>query len=116
MNKALTMTMLPANEGDCLLITYGADDDKKHVLIDGGLASTYKKAIKPYLAAHGIHELELLVVTHVDRDHIEGVLSLLKDDSLDIKVNNIWFNGWYHLIGTTPAPPWPFISPLMPCI
>ncbi|EIJ35808.1 hypothetical protein Thini_3293 [Thiothrix nivea DSM 5205] len=107
MDKALTMTMLPANEGDCLLITYGADDDKKHVLIDGGLASTYKKAIKPYLAEHGIHELELLVVTHVDRDHIEGVLSLLKDDSLAIKVNNIWFNGWYHLIGTTPAPPAP---------
>ncbi|WMP18669.1 ComEC/Rec2 family competence protein [Thiothrix lacustris] len=107
MNESLTITMLPANEGDCLLITYGADTNKKHILIDGGLASTYQKAIKPYLATHGIQELELLVVTHVDRDHIEGVLSLLKDDSLDIKVNNIWFNGWYHLIGTTPAPPAP---------
>lgn len=47
------------------------------------------------------------MVTHVDRDHIEGVLSLMKDDSQQLKVNNIWFNGWYHLIGTTPAPPAP---------
>lgn len=105
MNKSLTITMLPAYEGDCLLITYGADGDKKHILIDGGLAFTYKSAIKPYLAKHGIQELELLVVTHVDRDHIEGVLALMKDDSLDLQVNNIWFNGWYHLTGTSPPPP-----------
>lgn len=105
MNETLTITMLPANEGDCLLITCGADSNKKYILIDGGLASTYKNAIKPYLAKQGIQELELLVVTHVDRDHIEGVLALMKDDSQHLKVNNIWFNGWYHLTGTTPPPP-----------
>jgi len=99
MTDSLEVTMLPAKEGDCLFIRYGADDDRKAVLIDGGRAWTYKNALKKFLADHGVASLELLVVTHVDRDHIDGILSLVNDADLDLEVKNIWFNTWSHLNG-----------------
>ncbi|MCU7924475.1 MAG: hypothetical protein KZQ88_17430 [Candidatus Thiodiazotropha sp. (ex Dulcina madagascariensis)] len=101
MPDSLSVTMLPAKEGDCLVVAYGPNDARKYILIDGGRAWTYKNALQQYLADHGIQELELLVVTHVDRDHIDGVLSLMQDGTLDLKVKYVWFNTWDHLIGNT---------------
>lgn len=97
MSKHLNVTMLPAKEGDCLLVSYGETDALKYILIDAGRAWTYKNALKKTLEDKAIDTLELLVVTHVDRDHIDGILSLVKDDSLQLTVKNIWFNGWEHL-------------------
>lgn len=42
---------------------------------------------------------ELLVITHIDRDHIEGILALLEEEELSFSVDDIWFNGWPHLPG-----------------
>ncbi len=99
MSDALEITMLPAKEGDCLLIAYGGFDDRKHILIDAGRAWTYEHALKHFLDQQHISTLELLVVTHVDRDHIDGMLGLIQDSELHVKVKNIWFNTWDHLHG-----------------
>ncbi len=95
----LEITMLPAKEGDCLLLSYGEPNDKRHVLIDAGRAWTWRHALKSYLAEHAVDAIELLVVTHVDRDHIDGVLALMRDPEFDIPVRNIWFNTYDHLLG-----------------
>ncbi|MBW1799850.1 MAG: hypothetical protein JRJ85_03890 [Deltaproteobacteria bacterium] len=99
MPDTLQITMLPAKEGDCLVITWGRTSDKKYILVDGGRAWTYENALKRYLRDRGITEIELLVVTHVDRDHIDGMLKLIKDSNLNLMVRNIWFNTWDHLRG-----------------
>ncbi|WP_156826933.1 ComEC/Rec2 family competence protein [Geopsychrobacter electrodiphilus] len=99
MLDTLSVTMLPAKEGDCLLISYGEEFNRKYILIDAGRAWTYEQALKGFLSDNGVSRLELLVVTHVDRDHIEGVLSLVKDPELKLEVKNIWFNTWEHLFG-----------------
>lgn len=98
MADSLQVTMLPAKEGDCLLISYG-DEEKKYILIDAGRAWTYNNALKTYLADNNIKTLELLVVTHVDRDHIDGMLKLVNDAALDLEVKDVWFNTWDHLNG-----------------
>lgn len=41
--------------------------------------------------------IELLVITHVDADHIEGVVKLLNDADLALEVGEVWFNGYRHL-------------------
>ena len=41
-----------------------------------------------------------LVITHIDFDHIGGVLSLLQDKDLGVTFHDIWFNGWRHLPGS----------------
>ncbi len=90
--------MLPAREGDALWIRYGRSDAPHQILIDGGRASTYNE-IKQRLSALSEQQrvFELFVVTHVDRDHIEGALKLLEDPDLDLVFKEIWFNGYDHL-------------------
>lgn len=90
--------MLPAREGDCLWIRYGNAKKPHQILIDGGRAST-GEVLKSRFAAlpEDQKTFELLIVTHVDRDHIEGILRLLEDPNLSVKFKDIWFNGYDHL-------------------
>ncbi len=98
MSKLFEITLFPAKEGDCILIGYG-DDDKKYILIDAGRAWTYSHALKEYLRESNIDTLELVVVTHVDRDHIDGMQKFAEDRDLTIHVKDFWFNTWEHLHG-----------------
>jgi len=97
----LQITLLPAREGDCILLSYGTSRADRHVLIDGGRASTWKD-LKKHLK--GIEQdklaIELFVVTHVDRDHIEGALKFVQDPDFKVEVKDVWFNGYKHLIET----------------
>jgi beta-lactamase superfamily II metal-dependent hydrolase len=97
--------MLPGNEGDCLWIEYGASDHPRRILIDAGRKSTYKHLRKRFDALPvNEREFELLVITHIDRDHIEGVLSLLDDAECPVTFKDIWFNGYDHLVSATAEP------------
>ena len=87
--------MLPAAHGDCLWIEYGSGARVHRILIDGGPAHAY-----PALRERILHlpadtrRFELLVITHIDADHIEGVIRLLLDaESLACRFERIWFNG-----------------------
>ena len=93
-----SIEMLPAREGDCLWIRYGPARSPRQVLIDCGRAATYKE-LKPRLQALPANRrhFELLVITHVDRDHIEGVLGLLEDKNRAVTFGDIWFNCYDHL-------------------
>lgn len=90
--------MLPAEHGDCLWIEYGPAAAPRRLLIDGGTPGTYR-ALRPRIAAlpPAQRRFELLVVSHVDADHIGGVLELLEDADLGASFGDIWFNGWRHL-------------------
>ncbi|SEK51574.1 hypothetical protein SAMN04487910_0705 [Aquimarina amphilecti] len=89
---------LPARFGDCIWITYGSEDNPSRILIDGGTGGT-RHSIKKLVneLPEDQKKLELLVVTHIDRDHIEGVLRLLEEDQLPFRIRDFWFNGWSHI-------------------
>jgi hypothetical protein len=90
---------LPAAKGDCLLVEYGSPT--RRILIDGGMSSSYSHLREKLqsLRDQGHSEYELLVITHIDQDHILGILDLLEDDELaDLVFKRIWFNGWMHLV------------------
>lgn len=89
---------LPARFGDCIWIEYGNETKINRILIDGGTAGT-KSDIKKLISLLSEEErhFELMVVTHIDRDHIEGILSLLEDNTISFGVDDFWFNGWHHL-------------------
>lgn len=91
--------MLPAREGDCLWIRYGSSTSPHQILIDGGRTATANELIKRIEAQPRIRRrFELLIVTHVDRDHIEGVLRLLLEPAIAGNFKDIWFNGYDHLM------------------
>ncbi len=93
------INLLPARYGDSLWIEYGDAENPSIVLIDGGTGGTKNEIRRLIDAMTGQKHIELLVVTHIDRDHIEGILSLLQADKLDFTIGTIWFNGWNHLPG-----------------
>lgn len=88
--------MLPAREGDCLWIRYGDCKAPKQILIDGGRNATAKELLTRFKSLPARQRVfELLIVTHIDRDHIEGILKLLEDNT--VKFKDIWFNAYHHL-------------------
>ena len=94
--------MLPAQRGDCLWLTYGQPPDLHHVVIDGGPSETIG-SLEPELERRikalpkGQNRIELLVITHIDADHIQGIVSLLSDPSRVKLFRDVWFNGFKHL-------------------
>lgn len=98
------LEILPARYGDCIWLEYGSDPVRR-MLIDGGAPGVYKRALKPRLQqlSDEAREFELLVVTHVDYDHIRGIIELAQDEALPFKAKDVWFNGYRHL----PQPPGP---------
>lgn len=101
MTPLFRIEMLPAGCGDCFWIEYGDQRDPKRLLIDGGISGTYKTIRQRLrgLSADQRH-FELLVVSHVDADHIEGILDLLSDPEINVTFDDVWFNGWRHLPGS----------------
>ncbi len=94
-----TVEMLPAFLGDSLWIEYGQSDRPSRILIDGGLSGTadaIRAKIDSVAEKEGRCHLELLVVTHIDGDHIEGLVKLLGQKDLPLDVDDVWFNGRKH--------------------
>jgi hypothetical protein len=92
----LVLDVLPAQEGDALLLACRGRDRGHHVLIDAGTPSTAPAVLQRLRAIPG-GVLDLLVVTHIDSDHIGGVVKLLADPGFDLKIGDAWFNGHEHL-------------------
>jgi beta-lactamase superfamily II metal-dependent hydrolase len=76
------LTLYPADKGDCLLVT-GADG--RHLLVDGGMRESYRQYVAPALGR--LKELDVVCVSHIDQDHISGVLQLL-DDTVSWRVHD----------------------------
>lgn len=98
----ISVEMIPANEGDCILITLIEADFR--ILIDGGTRETYHSFLKDRLLIlrEERKSLDLLVVTHIDNDHIGGIIELLmengsSDEAKIIDIKNIWHNSYRHL-------------------
>lgn len=94
--------MLPAGKGDAIWVEYGDPEAPTRMLIDGGYASTMtgqKERIEALAeAAGGTLRFELLVVSHIDADHIAGAIELLGNPSeYPVAFDDIWFNGWWML-------------------
>jgi hypothetical protein len=105
----LKLQMLPAACGDCLWLEYGSPPATRIVIIDGGLGETARVLSERINAARRQRgadtlDVELLVVTHIDNDHIQGIIELLKTAQPSLRVKDVWFNGRRHLM-RLPTPP-----------
>src|SRR5689334_23186251 len=98
--------LLPAQHGDAIWIEYGSLKSPHRIVIDGGPASSYKAGLgkRVRMLAEGKRQIDLLVITHIDADHIDGSIILLQEaDELGVQFGEIWFNGWRHIKGSEPA-------------
>jgi len=114
-----SMDVRRARKGDCLIVHYGSKDEPGLVLIDGGPSQVYKPHLEPRLGqirkARGLGNneslpVDLMMVSHIDDDHINGILELTKElveakasqQPLPLKIRSFWHNTFDDIIGNTP--------------
>lgn len=93
---------LPAMAGDCILIELEHPDC---ILIDCGYKTTYNAELRPLLLrlnAEG-YRISLMIISHIDRDHIEGAVHFLRENGdaeipAIIPVDEIWINGFFNTL------------------
>lgn len=98
------MQFLPARQGDAIWVRWPGHQ----LLVDLGTEET-GRAFRERLRAlpEGQRRFDLLVITHVDNDHIGGVLSCFADADEELRglsFGDVWFNGWEHLHGQPVSP------------
>ncbi|MCM2453440.1 ComEC/Rec2 family competence protein [Agrobacterium vitis] len=82
----LKLELVNVGHGDALVIQrIPKNGEPSTILIDGG-PSAGAASVKATLAKIGVSELDLVVLTHCDADHVDGLLGYVKDkDTLPIR-------------------------------
>lgn len=108
-----TLEVLKAKHGDCLFLHHGDEAAPRHILIDGGPRGAYRKFLKPRLEALRQEDdperpikLDLVMVSHIDHDHIRGILDLAKGmaEALDdhqqplATIGALWHNAFADFV------------------
>ncbi len=104
----VTLKIVQAKYGDCLMLIFGSQDQPKYILIDGGPDGIYRDHLKGELEKikAGGGQLELVVLSHIDGDHIVGLLDLteeMKENAADgappiIEIKELWMNSFSQAI------------------
>jgi Metallo-beta-lactamase superfamily len=100
--------VVQAKYGDALLLSFGSPVKPRHILIDGGPSGNYAADLEPALeeiVGKG-KQLDLVLLSHVDNDHVIGLLDLLaaiEEDQvsgrvLRTKIASLWHNSFERTI------------------
>ncbi|MFP5285614.1 MAG: ComEC/Rec2 family competence protein [Thermoanaerobaculia bacterium] len=112
----LVLEALRAKFGDALLLHFGTRAKPLLAVIDGGPPGVWADALEPRLQEIRVQrrladgkalEIELAMVSHIDRDHIAGMLEMaqgmkeLRDarQPLPWKIKRFWHNSFDDLLG-----------------
>jgi hypothetical protein len=113
-----SMDVIRARKGDCLMLHFGGKSEPRLVMIDGGPSDVYHPHLKPRIdlvrAARGLEDneplpVDVLMVSHIDDDHIKGLLDMTRElrdlkeerSPLFIRVATLWHNTFDDLLKTT---------------
>lgn len=101
----MKIQFLQAFNGDSIWISFTSDGGNKNILIDGGTSTTYSYTDKNKKHKDGAlkllveslkekkENLDLVILTHIDDDHIDGFLKWFgKDQEATKHIKEIWFN------------------------
>jgi hypothetical protein len=97
----LKLRVVQAAFGDCLILEMGTPAAPRYILIDGGPPKVYERHLRGELqkiAASG-GKLDLMILSHVDNDHIIGLLdftSELREQKAAGKPRLIGVDGLWH--------------------
>ncbi len=109
-----TLEALQAKHGDSLLLHYGKESNPKLIVIDGGPAGVFTKSLRRRLdqikaarTPDGPLPIRMLMVSHLDDDHINGVLKLSDalvdnlDQNIELPYNilSLWHNSFDDIVG-----------------
>src|SRR3989304_7580903 len=102
-----------AKHGDCLILHFGTRREPRFILIDGGPSGVFRSTLDRRLQQLQDQRpeeplrLELVMVSHIDDDHIQGILDLTRElvDQkerrlpLTREVRGLWHNSFDDIVG-----------------
>jgi hypothetical protein len=114
------LEIIRSRKGDCLMLHYGTAKKPRTILIDGGPSGVYGPHLKARLsavrAARGLADdqtldLDMIMVSHVDDDHIKGLLDMTRDlldqqaadEPVSVRTGTLWHNSFSDILGARPA-------------
>jgi competence protein ComEC len=84
----LTVSYIDVGQGDSIWIH---DSNNFDILIDGGKPSA-GPTVLAYLRAHSIDDIDVMIASHPDSDHIGGLIDVL--NATDIPVQQVIYSGY----------------------
>lgn len=110
---------LQADFGDSLLLHYGTKTNPKLIVIDGGPKGVYQKSLRKRLeqlrakAPDKQLTLEMVMVSHIDRDHITGILDMTEEliekqdggEQMPYDVLRFWHNSFDDFVDDKKSAP-----------
>src|SRR4051812_45115243 len=110
-----SLEAVQALHGDSLLVHFGTAASPELMVVDGGPGSVYLEHLKPRLLELKQARvtdpkrplpIRLMMISHIDDDHINGILALLRDldelrghAPLPFQISDFWFNSFDDLVG-----------------
>lgn len=77
----LKVAFLDAYHGDCAVVTFKEGNRNACIVIDGGEKKAAAERLAAYLKHENVEVIDLLVGTHIDADHVNGLVHFLKSES-----------------------------------
>ena len=99
-----------AQFGDSIILEYGPGNKRRYLLIDGGPPHVFEEdlnaSLESVVGKGGT--LDLLLLSHIDNDHVVGLLDLLaalQDDDASgrpprVKASKLWHNSFARTVDT----------------
>lgn len=81
---------IPVGIGDCLFLILNHDGEQFSIMIDCG---KYNLSVKNFVRNELNLHLDLLIITHIDNDHVCGVTKMLKSEP-DLFIGEVLFNSY----------------------
>ena len=108
-----TLEALKAAYGDALLLHFGDPQAPRLAVIDGGPRGVYNSVLKPRLnqlmvnkkrLSDGQLPIRLLMVSHIDDDHVNGVLAMANEladmtGNKPYQIESLWHNSFDDIVG-----------------
>ena len=73
----IRITAIDVGKGDCILV----ESDTGTIMIDAGFENTSDKVLS-FLSDQGIEKIDVLIVSHYDKDHVGGAAELIRNVSV----------------------------------
>lgn len=99
------ITMLDCAEGDCFFLEFCFDSIEYTILMDTGPGICWTTSLKPFLdqLIAEKKKINILVITHIDNDHIGGAIRLFQNEEYSGLVEEVWFNGLKQVLNIDAA-------------
>ena len=97
-----TLEIIQASEGDCFFLSFTFESRRFNMMIDSGPSKCWNDELRAFLDnlnSRG-ERVNVLLITHIDSDHIGGALKLFSEEKYSNMIDEVWYNGLPQITNT----------------